>query len=331
VINLVLIIVYFSPKSDTSVYLLDDPKKEQELQNKLGSNASIDVDPVTKTVGSIDFALPQTGTKTEIIKEQEVVASANEFNKQYGEYLGIKDPEKELTQNSVKLAESGNTIVKYQQNFNEVPVFGTSTNVHVNNTGNVVAYEGKTVANVDIDTNAKITKEIAQTKALEIFKTYVTKFTQESDYKITSSLNILDAELISLNNIDNQKLTWKVDFIKKPLVNWTIFIDAQSGGLVFSHNNLISDLPQMTINRLVYDCSICRTKVTQAKTRTICGSMICRTSITRRARTTYTHVSITPMFSSLIWQGWISHTNRTFILININTTAKTICITNARI
>lgn len=220
-----------------------------KLQEKIGEKASFSTD---KSTGKLDFVSADGGSlpldlSSLAKKDPEKIAS--QFMKEYSDFFGLKDAEKELGAGKAQKDKLGMTHVRFQQNFEGVPVFGGEGIVHLKKDLAVKSANGRFVSDISIDTKPKISEEEARQYAKKEWKK---QFGSDSAESEKSTLYIFNKELIESKKDGENLLVWQVELNQaNPKRREFFFIDARNGELVFQITGI-----QKAINRRIYDCSL---------------------------------------------------------------------------
>ena len=134
------------------------------------------------------------------------------FVSAYGKAFGLSNPSNEVT--SLSTAEyNGDTVTRYQQVYQGIPVFGGNLVVNTDSTGGLLAMSGKISSDISVDVTPKITAEqaIATAKAVT-FKAYQDTYHLKADSLSASEpvLWIYDEKLFT-DPVFGPQLVWKVD------------------------------------------------------------------------------------------------------------------------
>lgn len=163
-------------------------------------------------------------------KAEDIVLSYLNNNKQTFKLTdkGAKEQFKVL---SVKKDGLGNTVVRFQQMFKGVPVWGSTQSALVDERGVIKAFSGAVAANLD-KKNLKAAKKINSTKALKIAK---------KDLNIEPKLEKeATPELVVYTEDDSAKFAYfiNLNFLQPEPGNWNYFIDANTGEILNKYNDM---------------------------------------------------------------------------------------------
>ena len=201
----------------------------QDLKAKAGEDVEYSVDRTTEKANFIakgDGTLPVSLGE---VKDPEGVA--NQFMKEYGSYFGLSDPSRELSVSQEQEDELGMKHVRYDQQYQGVPVYGGQLIVHLNKDLAIKSANGRVVPDVSLDVNPKISKEEAISKAKTLWKE---QFNLDEAEVLGADLYVFNKTLIE-NKLDpNFYLVWQVELYNSESVTHELFfIDARSGKLVY--------------------------------------------------------------------------------------------------
>jgi bacillolysin len=163
--------------------------------------------------------------------------NARSFVRTYAPSFGISNSDTDLTEiKSFKT--DGLPTVKYQQRYNNIPIWGAELNVNLDRSGNLLSMGGETATVGNIDTNSKVTKAKAISTALKsVAKEYKVS---ESELKVSESeLKIYQPGIVD-SATGKAKLVWFVKIVSKKLlpIEQIVLVDAQKpDSIVLTFNN----------------------------------------------------------------------------------------------
>lgn len=196
--------------------------------NFIGSNA-----------GSV-IALPSTGTSLS------AAAAAQEALNAYGPMFGLSNPATELSQTSLRTLDSGRSVVRYQQNYNGIPVIGGEIIVNLSQNNGLLAMNGETSPKLRISTQAQITAQQAKDNAVAaVARWYQTPSSTLS--ASTPTLSIYDPQLIGPDTFP-AKLVWRVEVSSLELkpIRELVLVDALRGNIRLHFNQVDTALALST-------------------------------------------------------------------------------------
>ena len=177
----------------------------------------------------LEFVRGQHGTPTYIRAADLTptgVTAISQFRKAQGflssmrSVIGLKDPEAELTLQSVSVSEVGKTRLRYKQQFRGIPVYAQELSVYVKPTGEVSTLRG------NFRPTPRLTETIP-TLAADDARNVVQALHSEPVRFHETQLVILPDE-----NGDAAKLAWRVESYIGFTEGWHYFIDALSGAVL---------------------------------------------------------------------------------------------------
>jgi Zn-dependent metalloprotease len=178
--------------------------------------------------------------------EGELIASAGGagpmgFVNAYGAAFGLSNPASEVT--SLSSADyGGNTVTRYQQVYQGVPVFGGNLVVTTGESGGLVSMAGKISRAISVDVNPVITAEQAIATAQSVtLKAYKDTYGLKAENLSFSQpvLWIYDEKLFTTATFGPQ-LVWKVEVTaaQGAPVHEVVLVDAQAGKVAVHYNTI---------------------------------------------------------------------------------------------
>ncbi|MEL3971372.1 M4 family metallopeptidase [Rossellomorea oryzaecorticis] len=163
-------------------------------------------------------------------KAESIVLSYLEKNKHTFK-LTDKDAKEQFNVLSVEKDELGLTVVRFQQMFNGVPVWGSTQSAVVNQNGVIKAFSGTVVADLD-KKSLNASKKVNANKALKIAK---------RDLGIDPKLE-KDAkpERVVYTDGDSARQAYfiNLNFLQPEPGNWNYFIDTETGEILNKYNDM---------------------------------------------------------------------------------------------
>ncbi len=235
--------------SSTSAASPED--KHQSPVEKLESAGGIRIKNHQFT-GMVRFMSTQPGklvkTSAALSWDGSPETAARSFLDEYGPAFGIRDQSEELSVMKTRsIADQGRSFVRFQQQYNGVPVMGGELIVQVKD-NNIVSVNGEAVPDIVLDTDPVIGADEARETALQA----VSKWYDEDE----SALRASDPELWIYNpvllgiDMDQDYLVWRMDVESTNLkpIRELVGVDAQSGLIVLHFNQI-----ETAKNRFVYN------------------------------------------------------------------------------
>jgi len=218
------------------------------LKEKAGQDAQYSVD---RNTGKITFLSRKTEAlpfRLEKMAKSDPSAAAGQFMKEYGEYFGLENSDKELKLLEKKKDNMGMNHVLYNQVYRDVPVFGAQALVHVKKDLSVSSANGKFVPDISLDTDPNLSQKDAEGKAGEFWK----KQFDGAEYEVKKTILYVFNKSLAENKKDEKNyLTWQVELLNKNQKKHEFyFINAENGELIFQITGI-----KNAIHRHVYDCS----------------------------------------------------------------------------
>ena len=154
---------------------------------------------------------------------------------------GVLEPEKELDVLSTEEYDTGETLVRMDQWFNDVPVFGGQINMRLGANSEFLEYGGRAFGEArHVDTKPKLSAPAA-IKVARADLGYAGTFANEPD----ATLMILPNYMIEPHRSPGATLVYQVDLMildgTDATADHLYFIDANNGVVVWHYNNLQSD------------------------------------------------------------------------------------------
>ena len=150
----------------------------------------------------------------------------------HSDELGIKNPYEEFRLRGIYRDELGQTHVRLDQIYNEIPVFGKQLIVHFNNDGTPKSVNGAYQAGIDVSTQPKLSTSEAREKAQ---KNFPGRFTRTEESELVLYLQDEKAVLVYRIALENDA----------PPRRRVAFIDARNGEKIFSYNDLRTPFPSV--------------------------------------------------------------------------------------
>lgn len=174
--------------------------------------------------------------------------NSRQFLQKFGQYFGIKNPNRDLELLKEIKDSVGMSHLKYNQKWNGVPVFGGQLTVHLKDSQMVSSVNGKVHSLGQLNTKPKIN----QKRAARLAKKYwAEKQASEPEQIRKARLYIYNKKFISPQRDDNQNyLVWEINlFSEKPYRHEIIYVNARNGSLVDRREAI-----KKAVDRRVYNC-----------------------------------------------------------------------------
>jgi Zn-dependent metalloprotease len=191
--------------------------------------------------GKVSFLGPETGRTLSAARALGTFLRpqnpAMALAKRFGTEFGLRNPERELTEMKTNRPDEGRVTVRYQQNYDGVPVMGGELVVNTNENGDLYSMNGEVSADLSLSTQPAIGSEQARQTALQA----VAKWYQKSPDDFTTSepeLWVYDESLLRPSTRPAE-LVWRMDVT--PLdsampVRELVLINAQRGNISLHFN-----------------------------------------------------------------------------------------------
>ncbi|MER2584227.1 MAG: M4 family metallopeptidase, partial [Candidatus Competibacter sp.] len=167
-------------------------------------------------------------------------AAARHFLNVYGKWFGISDPQQELKLlRSRESLDRGRSSVRFQQNYQNIPVLAGEIIVNFDAAKNVTSVSGKVLPDISLDLTAQVNISTAQTTALQA----VAKWYQRPD----SELEVSPAALWIYNPVllmpskGVTTLVWRMEVRSRdgvPSIRELVLVGAQRGDIVLHFNQV---------------------------------------------------------------------------------------------
>lgn len=186
------------------------------------------------------IALPGTGTS------KSASAAAMDALTTYGKMFGLSNPASELKQKSLKSIANGRSVVRYQQNYNGIPVIGGEMIVNLSANNRLLSINGEVAQKLLVPTSANITALQASNTALSS----VARWHRTSPSTLSAStpiLSVYDPRLISPYT-SPASLVWRIDVssIAQQPIRELVLIDALNGSISLHFNQIDTAMIRQT-------------------------------------------------------------------------------------
>lgn len=186
-----------------------------------------------KSTGEVGFIRTSKGGDLMPGNSGNASAKSKAYLDKYGDAFGADSGD--LVQTETLTNRLGTTI-SFQQEYKDVPVFGTLIRSHVDKSGNLTAVNGAAVPNINVDTKAAISKSDAGKRALELVKAQPPTTDGKSD---TSGIKAAKTDLIVYREGlakgeagGKNLLAYQVEVTNKANVRDMVFVNADTGKIV---------------------------------------------------------------------------------------------------
>lgn len=178
--------------------------------------------------------------------------TAKDFLEKHESYFGLKNADKELKFIKKRKDSLGMNHLRYNQNYQDIPIFGAQIIVHLEKDFSVSSANGKIIPAIPLNVRPDISEDEATIIAKEEYKK---KYGSDAIEIKKINLYILNKKIVDENEKDGESyLTWQVELrgseSKKLNSKVFFFIDAHSGKLIYQIQGI-----KTAINRRIYDGS----------------------------------------------------------------------------
>jgi Zn-dependent metalloprotease len=258
IFNILAIFIFASTLavgSDFSVAAKSSPAEAAvaDLQSQCFGTAKTDSNALTGKVNFIGaspdkpISQPMQG-----LRAASPEAAARGYLSECGSFLGLSDQKAELSVIREKKADGGRSVVRFQQMYQNIPVFAAEMLVQLNTSNDVVMVNSAILPaeNVQVDTQAEVDAAVAQQAALQLVA---------DKYQVKSeTLKVSDAQLWIYNPIQlgaeggDASLVWRMEVTPVGIapIRELVMLDAHSGGTILNFNQVDN-----ARNRLTYTLS----------------------------------------------------------------------------
>jgi|GEM_PF-3186939 Zn-dependent metalloprotease len=219
--------------------------KLEEFKEKVGPDAEY---AVNKNTGAVRFV---SATKDGIplpfkkLFSVDPATAAKYFMQEYGKYLGLEKPAKELLFVGKKSDEKKMNHLAYVQKHEGVPVFGTYAIVHLKENNSVSSVGAKFLPGIFSETKPKISRERAKKEAEKYWEDWGHIGKPESN---KPTLFVFNKGLVENKKDDAYRLVWMVELWNKDEGGREyFFINAIDGSFVYHLSGT------RNLNRRVFD------------------------------------------------------------------------------
>jgi bacillolysin len=164
---------------------------------------------------------------------------ARAFLRNYGSLFGLRDPSHELTLMELQTLE-GRSFVRYQQQYQGIPVLAGELIVQVGRGNTIVSASGEVLPNLSLDTTPRITAEQALQSALTtIERTYGVASSEVS--ATTPELWIFNPALLGGPGLRRDTLVWRMELRGESdiaVFRELVLVDAQLGHVALHFNQI---------------------------------------------------------------------------------------------
>ena len=159
--------------------------------------------------------------------------------KRFGSEFGLKNPERDLTEIRANRPGDGRVTVRYQQNYQGIPVMGGELIVNTNENGDLYSMNGEVSPNLSLQTQPTVDSEQARDSALQA----VAKWYQKTPADFVASepeLWIFDESLLR-SSARPVELVWRMEVTSADNsipVRELVLVNAQRGNISLRFNQI---------------------------------------------------------------------------------------------
>ncbi|MEO7841640.1 MAG: M4 family metallopeptidase [Anaerolineales bacterium] len=198
---------------------------------------------VNAETGRVSFIGPETGRVVPAARALGSLARAADpalaLAKRFAPEFGLKDPERDLTEMKANHPGDGRITVRYQQNYEGVPVMGGELIVNTNENGDLYSMNGEVSPNLSLSTEPTIDSAQARESALQAAAKWYQK-TSEDFVASEPELWIFDESLLN-SSTRPAELVWRMEvtLVGNSLpVRELVLINAQRGNISLHFNQV---------------------------------------------------------------------------------------------
>ncbi|MEK6750941.1 MAG: M4 family metallopeptidase, partial [Chloroflexota bacterium] len=230
---------------------LPNSVNQQKLNQCLGAEGNTTYHPLT---GNVSFAGASPDKPIQQITEGLQSASPEDAARGYlsecGYLFGLTDQTNDLVVNRQRVTEDGRTVVRFQQHFQGIPVFGGELLMQLGAGNNVILVNGSLLPRVKLNTQPGVDPAAAQQAALQLVA-------DQSGFSV-DALKVSDAQLwvysplLIESKIAPAALVWRMEVTPVELapIRELVLINAHDGSVVLDINQV-----DTALNRLTYTAS----------------------------------------------------------------------------
>lgn len=193
----------------------------ERIAQSTGINPSVHWDAMHHTPRFIEGKLTQSSNDNKI-------KIARNFLRNYQNLFRIVDAENEFSISKEFADEMGKTHIRFQQQYQGVPVWGSEIIVHLDPDGSIYCVGGRTIPTPEVSVHPTIDSRTAVTMVMALFP---------ADYSLLS----IGRCVYTRNTAP--KLAWKAEVVGGPDKAYLVFLDAITGELLLRFNQTPFDGP----------------------------------------------------------------------------------------
>jgi hypothetical protein len=193
--------------------------------------------------GKVSFLGPETGRILPASKALGIAVRPQDpamaLVQRFGLEFGLRNPERELTEKKSSRSGEGRLAVRYQQNYEGIPVLGGELIVNTNENGDLYSMNGEVSGNLSLSIQPTISSEQSRQTALQA----TAKWYQKSSEDFVASeptLWIYDESLLR-SSTGPAELVWRMDVTPKDAsmpLRELVLVNAHRGGISLHFNQV---------------------------------------------------------------------------------------------
>jgi bacillolysin len=174
-------------------------------------------------------------------------AAARGFLAEYSQLFGLQNLAAELSVMKEKTVDNGRAFVRFQQHYQDIPIFGGELIVQTDAKQNVISVNGETLPDLKLDTQPAVNAESARQAALaKVASDYNLAVDQLK--AVQPELWIYNPALLGNPGLRESTLVWRTEVTPIELfpLRELVLIDAQAGVVVLNFNQIDTALKLRT-------------------------------------------------------------------------------------
>ncbi len=200
---------------------------------------------VNAQTGKVSFIRPEIGRVLSATRALGISPFARPADpglalaKRFGPEFGLKDPARDLTEMKTNRSANGRMFIRYQQNYQGIPVMGGELIVNTNEKGDLYSINGEISPDISLSTEPTVDPEQARQAALE----GAAKWYQQAPGDFVASdpeLWIFDESLLQ-SSTRPVELVWRMEVTSKETgmpVRELVLVNAQRGTISLHFNQV---------------------------------------------------------------------------------------------
>lgn len=241
------------------------PVKQQKLNQCLAADGNASYHPLTGNV-SFTGTSPDQPIQNPIQGLQSAAPeeAARGYLSECGSLFGLTDQANDLVVSRQRVTEDGRNVIRFQQNYQGIPVLGGELLMQLNASNNIILVNGNVLPRIKLSTQPDVDAAAAEQAALQMV---ADKYSFSSEaLKVSEAQLWVYSPLLIESRIGPASLVWRMEVTPLELapVRELVLINAHDGSLVLNVNQV-----DTALNRLTY---------TANNTTTRPGTLVCNES-----------------------------------------------------